>query len=254
MHRDYCLIDAHCHFNQQSIINQTELQTFWQESDYRVFFSSIIQRSDLDIVLPNGRLYFQAGLHPYLYFEHTHDYMLNDLADFCSQKKISAIGECGLDYRYGNHEEQMKLLLPQLELAEAFNLPVIFHCVKAYYDLANIVKKNFPKIRGILHGFNANCEITDLFKGTDLFYAISSRLFLPHIQADLLKYLIHTGRYVFETDVELNLFRTAQEVIEKYKYTHIMFDWICTHNDQVSYEDIKAVSYENIDYLYKIQV
>lgn len=46
-----------------------------------------------------------------------------------STDRIVAIGEIGLDYFYDNspREMQIDLLHAQIELAQSYNLPVIFH-------------------------------------------------------------------------------------------------------------------------------
>ena len=66
-----------------------------------------------------------------------------------------------LDNRNDNFEWQKKILLMQLDLAKNYDLPVVFHTVKQYYELDKILKNNFPKVQGFLHAFNASQEIFD---------------------------------------------------------------------------------------------
>ncbi len=71
-----------------------------------------------------------------------------------STGKIVAIGEVGLDYYYEHSpkKEQAKLLEMFLDLAQKYDLPVIFHIREAFDDFWPILA-NFTKIRGVLHSF-----------------------------------------------------------------------------------------------------
>lgn len=76
--------------------------------------------------------------------------------------KVVAIGEVGLDYYYEHSpkKDQIKLLEMFLDLAQKYDLPVIFHIRDAFDDFWPIID-NFTKIRGVLHSFTdseANLE------------------------------------------------------------------------------------------------
>ena len=65
-----------------------------------------------------------------------------------------AIGEIGLDYFYTHspRELQITALETQLDLAQRYNLPVIFHVREAFDDFWPIFD-NFSGLRGVLHSF-----------------------------------------------------------------------------------------------------
>lgn len=69
-------------------------------------------------------------------------------------KKIVAIGECGLDYFYNNSpkEDQFLALRAQIELALEHDLPLIFHVRSAFDDFWPIFD-SYKNIRGVLHSF-----------------------------------------------------------------------------------------------------
>jgi len=83
--------------------------------------------------------------------------------------KVIAIGEIGLDYylkpktkrkREIFKVKQKELLFKELRLAKKLNLPVIFHCRMAHFDLIQFLKENkevFPK-KAVLHSFVGNLE------------------------------------------------------------------------------------------------
>lgn len=66
------------------------------------------------------------------------------LKEQCSDEKVLAIGEIGLDYHYPDdpsREEQKKWFLRQLSLAKEVDLPVIIHSREAAQDTMEIMKK-----------------------------------------------------------------------------------------------------------------
>lgn len=78
-------------------------------------------------------------------------------------QKIVAIGECGLDYYY--HPEkavqnaQKELFAKHLDLALAYDLPLIFHIRDAFDDFFTILDTYAQKghtIRGVVHSFSAH--------------------------------------------------------------------------------------------------
>jgi TatD DNase family protein len=93
--------------------------------------------------------------------------------ELAKSKKVVAIGEIGLDYYYrpksktkleAFKEEQKKVFIQQLDLAEELNLPVIIHCRMAFKDLYEILKSR--KLRGTIHCFTGSLEEAKQF--TDL--------------------------------------------------------------------------------------
>ena len=95
------------------------------------------------------------GLHPH----EAHHYVDDpaQLAKFkllANQPKVVAIGECGLDYYY-NHSPaaaQKKLLRFQLDLAQEFKLPLVFHIRDAFDDFWPIFDE-YKGLQGVVHSF-----------------------------------------------------------------------------------------------------
>ena len=71
-----------------------------------------------------------------------------------------------------------------------------FHVVGKYYELYKILKKNFPKVRGILHSFNASKDIFQVFKNFDLAFSIGNKFNNNELAKDIIKH----GFYTLETD------------------------------------------------------
>lgn len=71
--------------------------------------------------------------------------------------KIIAVGECGLDYFYNNSPktDQVKMLKAQIELAQKYDLPLIFHVREAFDDFWPIFD-SYKNLRGVLHSYTDN--------------------------------------------------------------------------------------------------
>ncbi len=70
-------------------------------------------------------------------------------------QKIVAIGEIGLDYHYLHSPKaaQIAALEAQLQLAQDYNLPAIFHVREAYDDFWAVFS-HFQGVKGVLHSFS----------------------------------------------------------------------------------------------------
>ena len=100
--------------------------------------------------------------------------------ELLKDKKVVAIGECGLDYYRCNEESilrQKKALIEQIELANEFNKPLMLHIrsngkadfvlgehgiYNAYEDTLNLLKK-YAKVKGDVHFFAGNWEVAKAY-------------------------------------------------------------------------------------------
>jgi len=86
-------------------------------------------------------------------------------------KKVVAIGECGLDYfRIKNQESRIKqedAFRKQIELAIELDKPLMIHCRDAYKETVEILNSYFrihnSKLRGNVHFFAGTWEEAKLF-------------------------------------------------------------------------------------------
>lgn len=187
------LIDAHCHLSDERIFAELPEAI---ESGISGFISSALYQEEfewhLNCDIPQMK--WCAGIHPY--YEKSKESDLDRIIQLCEEKKIVGIGEIGLDGRNNNENWQTNILLQQLDIARNFALPVVFHTVRKYYELYKILKNNFPKVTGYLHGFNAPKDIAETFAKFDLAFSIGCK---PP-KDDCINYIIKRGFYLFETD------------------------------------------------------
>ncbi len=190
-------IDAHCHLADNRIAANLEQElSEAKESGISCFISSALCREEFEWHQNQNisQMIWIAGIHPY--YEKSCEDDFDELIKLCDEKRIIAIGEIGLDKRKDNFDWQKKILLMQLDLAKNYDLPVVFHTVRQYYELDKILKNNFQKVRGYLHGFNASMEIAELFSKFDLAFSLGCK---PP-RNEVLEFIIDRGFFLFETD------------------------------------------------------
>jgi TatD DNase family protein len=78
-------------------------------------------------------------------------------------KKVVAIGECGLDYdrlHFCSKEAQLVGFKAQLDLAAEFDLPMFLHNRNTTGDFARMIRENQEKMRrgGVVHSFDGSVE------------------------------------------------------------------------------------------------
>ena len=79
----------------------------------------------------------------------------NFYLNLAKNKKVVAIGECGLDYGGITNEElrtkQKEIFVRHLDLAKEVNKPVIIHCRDAHDDLLKILHWKSRPPSGVMH-------------------------------------------------------------------------------------------------------
>lgn len=88
--------------------------------------------------------------------------------------RVVAIGECGLDYHYPNHdkEAQKALFVQHLVLSRETDKPLIIHCRDAYDDLHKILEEH-KGLRGTIHFYTGPLETARKFIDLGFFISFS---------------------------------------------------------------------------------
>lgn len=124
---------------------------------------------DIQALATSPTVFPAYGLHPW--FAHAK-------ADLDKLERIAphgiAIGECGLDKALSDigFAIQLDFLHAQLAIAQANNLPVILHCVKAGNELLRALT-SYPDLRGVVHGYSGSIEQAKRFLDVGFFLGIS---------------------------------------------------------------------------------
>lgn len=89
---------------------------------------------------------------------------LAGIRSLCSQEKVVAVGEIGLDYYWAENpprEFQQAIFRSQLALARDLDLPVIVHDRDAHGDCLAIVSE-YPDVCGVFHCFSGSPELAQI--------------------------------------------------------------------------------------------
>ena len=204
------LIDTHAHldfpelYSKLDVIienakNQNVLKIITISTNLNKIEKIIQISNDNDIV------FFTVGIHPneVLKDENYDNYSL--LSDISKNLKCVGIGECGLDYHFGNeNKEKQKLsFITQIKVARDKKLPLIIHSRDADEDMINILQDEYKKgaFKAILHCFSSGKDLA--LCGLDLGFYISFSGIVTFKSAKLIQEIaciVPNDRILVETD------------------------------------------------------
>ena len=165
------LFDSHAHLNFQEfendwrqIIDDCQKQNVWVAN-----VGSQFETSKKAVEISNNfevGVYAAVGLHPIhvlgskFHPEKFDREQYRQLIE--ASKKIVAIGETGIDFFHDdkNFEKQKEIFIEHINLAQAFNLPVVIHArnsrdgkKNAYQEIIKVIRDQRSEIRGVIHCF-----------------------------------------------------------------------------------------------------
>lgn len=157
----------------------------------------------IDFAGKHSGTWASIGIHPHeaQHYQGRSD-LLDEFASLVGQKKVVAVGECGLDYYYGHSPEaaQAEILRFQLELAQKHDLPVIFHVRDAFDDFWPIFD-TYKGIRGVLHSFTDTRQNMDKAVERGLYIGVNGIATFTKSQEQIEMYKnIPLSRILLETD------------------------------------------------------
>jgi TatD DNase family protein len=127
---------------------------------------------------------------------------------------VVALGECGID-RASKVDIGIQKAVFELHMVLSFSekLPLVVHCVRAYSDLFEVLKKHRFDGKIIFHAYHANETITKQLLNYDSYFSFGQQLYLENIGKIFEK--IPSNRIFIETDVsEIKLFELYQKAAE----------------------------------------
>ena len=157
--------------------------------------SEILSLAPEELSTDNRSLYASVGIHPWTLTKENADIQWEALRESIKDKRIIAIGECGLDKLKGpSMELQTAVFKQEAALAESSSLPLIIHCVKAFNELIQLKKEISPRQSWIIHGFRGKLPLALDCIRHGFYLSIGS-----HFQENTLK-TIPLDRLFIETD------------------------------------------------------
>ena len=157
--------------------------------------SEILSLAPEELSTDNRSFYASVGIHPWTLTEENANIQWKALCESIKDKRIVAIGECGLDKLKGpSMELQTAVFKQEAALAEDSSLPLIIHCVKAFNELIQLKKEISPRQSWIIHGFRGKLPLALDCIRHGFYLSIGS-----HFQENTLK-VIPLDRLFIETD------------------------------------------------------
>jgi TatD DNase family protein len=156
------LIDTHCHLTFEglaedaaAVIERSRAAgvTGW----ITVGTDPEHNRKTIDLAGRFENMYAAIAIHPHEARTVTAD-TLKELREIAQHKKVVAIGETGLDYHYNfsSHDEQRKIFVEHLKIADELNLPVIIHSREAFDETMEILEQFGSTKKAVFHCFGGD--------------------------------------------------------------------------------------------------
>lgn len=159
-------------------------------------------RKAVDYARQFPHVYAAVGFHP-SDIEKLDEAALLALEGLAGEEKVRAIGEIGLDYHwkdYAPREVQKTGLYRQMELAQALDLPVIFHDREAHEDAMEAVRR-YPAVRGVFHCFSGAAQQAQELAERGWMISFTGALTYPNARRALEAALaVPRDRVMIETD------------------------------------------------------
>ena len=204
------LIDTHAHLDFPELYNRLDevLKNALENGVKRIVtISTNLNKIDKIIEISKNykEVYHTVGVHPNEVLKDKNNSNYEMILDLSKNEKCVGIGECGLDYHYGNESkaEQKASFITQINVSRATNLPLIIHARDADKDMINILEneyKNGP-FKAILHCFSSGKDLA--LCGLNLGFYISFSGIVTFKSAKLIQEiatLIPDDKILVETD------------------------------------------------------
>ncbi|PKK38161.1 hypothetical protein BWI96_03550 [Siphonobacter sp. SORGH_AS_0500] len=184
MREDVSFLDFHTHQ-----LNSGENS----ESIYNARFS------EFDTLPETQRI--SLGIHPWYIEENEVEEQLQGIERAIQTRRITTLGECGLDrLTKAPLSLQESIFERQLMLAQQHQIPVTIHCVRAFPELIQLVKRLKINTPLIVHGFNNKPEIVQQLQKYDFYFSLGKALLQDDSNAVKCLKMISLDRLFLETD------------------------------------------------------
>ncbi|PCI29908.1 MAG: hypothetical protein COB67_03095 [SAR324 cluster bacterium] len=197
------LIDAHVHLDRVQ-----SFDSFYQ--NLRCLIPGVNGEDHRHLATDFPQSFWATGIHP-MHAGQEVDWAR--LEKLLASGDFVAVGECGLDRRWKNTEQQLFVFEKQIQLAKKLDLPLIIHAVGHLDLLLELYKKYHFK--GMVHYFNFKSLPEILLKG-ELYFGFCSKL-PPNSRAQKIFPRIPLDRLLIETDSDETGTAQEQELTQAYQ-------------------------------------
>ncbi len=201
------LIDTHAHVNFNDFKNDAKevIKKALDENIWMINVGAERRTSERAVKMAEEYeegVYAAVGLHPSHLIEQEVEYEENgELIKYKSKpeefdydfylnlaknKKVVAIGECGLDYyRITDEklkEKQKEVFAKHIELANEANKPIIIHCRDAHNDMLDILSGLPAEEAGVMHFFTGTLEQAKKYIELGFYVSFSGVITFPPLR------------------------------------------------------------------------
>ncbi len=206
------LFDTHAHVNFKDYDKDRKdvIKNSLEEGVFMINVGTDIEESKKAIEIAEAHkegVYASVGLHPLHIYSAGSDPAMERYRQLAENRKVVAIGETGLDYKYILKEEaekqeglkqiQKKVFEKHIDLADELELPLILHCRMAHKDLIEILKHKTQK-KGVVHCFSGNLQQAEEYMDLGFYLGINGIIFKLNL-AEVIRE-IPLEKIVLETD------------------------------------------------------
>ena len=204
------LIDTHAHLDFPELLSRLDevLKNAKENNVLKIISISTnlnkIQKI-INISHNHPEIFFSVGVHPNEVLKDKNFSNYRMMVDITKNLKCVGIGECGLDYHFGNENKTLQKLsfTTQINVARDTDLPLIIHSRDADNDMIEILKNEFKKgaFKAVLHCFSSGEKLARC--GIDLGFYISFSGIVTFKSAKLIQDIacfVPEDRILIETD------------------------------------------------------
>ncbi|PJG83905.1 TatD family hydrolase [Caviibacterium pharyngocola] len=257
------IVDSHCHLDAldyenlhrdvEDVVEKARLRGVKHLLAVGVTLNRYIQM--YETLKHFNEISLSCGVHPLDLDEEPFDYAR--LLKLARDKKVVAIGECGLDYYYSaeNKSLQQSVFAQQIDIAKQLSKPIIVHTRAAREDTIALLRAHSAeKCGGVLHCFTENEEMAK--QALDLGFYISVSGIITFKNAEELREVIRLvplDRLLIETDSPYLAPIPYRGKQNQPAYVREVCDYTATLKG-VSPEEFARITTQNFERLFKINV
>lgn len=161
------IFDTHTHLNAEQFLLDYDdvVKRAWEVYGVKYmnvvgFDESTIHKA-IELSQKYPHVYMTAGWHPVDAIDFNEKIHLPLIEEALKLPKTVAIGETGLDYHWDKSPKaiQHEIFAMQLEMAKAYQKPVVIHMRDATEDVVQMITKHAaPTLKGIMHSYSGSIE------------------------------------------------------------------------------------------------
>lgn len=207
----------------------------------------------VELANSNKNVFAAIAYHPE-YVDKISDDDFIELESLLHDKRVVAVGECGLDYHYSTEfvEEQKQMLKRHILLAEKLNKPIMLHIRDAEKDAIEILKPHVGILKDvIIHCYSAvSEEVTKEFVKMGAYISFAGNFTFKKFRRQDIK-LIPLDKLLVETDSPYLSPEPFRGMQNEPKNVHITATAMADELE-MNVNELKAILLENAKRVYGI--